>query len=488
MKWLSFRVKIIATLVIGITVYSVIAFSIYNYLLKDKLLSNSEENIEHINLLRDQYYFSIRQHDGTIIRPILKNMERNKDVLRSYLVNEKAKVIYPANYRPLDSDTQNFSKLFSEEKDITIKTYEKCATPFNRVFIRMQNTPSCYPCHNPAQKTLGLIILDLSNHGTEKILSYTWKFSFLYTVFLLAGIFALVAFLHYRFIRRSLNHFRTTIAQINQGKLEMRLAIPEVKELGTLGRNFNEMLDTFVKTRKELDSYHQKELENSQKLATIGEMSARIAHEIRNPITGIARAMEIIIADLKEDQNKPILEEIQRQANRVEQAISNLLKYSRSQDIRLHEGDMNEVIKSMIFFLRHQSHDKSIRFDLDLQEDIPMVLFDHELLENVLLNLSFNAVKAIHESGVVLFSTRYDKTRHFLLISVRDNGAGIPDEVKDDVFKPFFTTHTKGTGLGLAISKDIILKHNGEIWFENNSDTGCTFYITLPVKNGNRQF
>ena len=486
MNWFSFRVKIIGTLVIGITVYSIIAFTIYNILLKDKLISNTEEIVEHMNLLREQYYFAIRQHDGTIIRPMLKNMEKEKDVLRTYLVDSKYKVKYPDKYPLLNSDTASFGKLFSQNKEISITPYFKEPIPFNRIFIRMQNTPSCYSCHNPAKKTLGLIILDLSNHGTVQIISYTWTFSFFYTIFLLFGIFGLVAYLHYRFIRSSLGHFRSTITKINQGDLDIRLAIPEVKELGSLGKSFNEMLDTFVRTRQELDAYHQKELQDSQKLATIGEMSARIAHEIRNPITGIARAMEIIMADLKDESNKPILEEIQRQANRVEQAISNLLRYSRAKDITLHEGDINEIIKSMVFFLRHQAHDKTVNFELDLQDEMPIVLFDHELLENILLNLSFNSIKAINENGTISYKTRYDKDGKNLIISVRDNGCGIPGEIKNDIFKPFFTTHTKGTGLGLAISKDIIEKHKGEIWFENNIDTGCTFFISLPVYNGTR--
>lgn len=484
MKWFSFRVKIIATLVTGITLYSAIAFTIYNFSLKNKLIAITEENIEHINLLRDQYYFSIRQHDGTIIRSLLKNMEKDKDVLKTYLIDSELNVIYPDNYQSIRNDTVNLTKLFSQKKDISIKTYRSGPKPYNRVFIRMENTPSCYPCHNPAQKTLGMIVLDLSNHETENILTYTWKFSLFYTLVLLFGIFAMVAYLHYRYIRRSLNQFRSAITMINNGDFEKRLEIPEVKELGSLGKSFNEMLDTFVRTRKELDTYHQKELQDSQKLATIGEMSARIAHEIRNPITGIARAMEIIIAELKEDSNKPILEEIQRQANRVEQAIGNLLKYSRAKSISLHEGDVNEVIKSMVFFLQHQAHEKSIRFDLDLQDEIPAMLFDHELLENVLLNLSFNAIKAIGESGVVSYKTRYETVAKSLVISVRDNGSGIPVEVAKDVFKPFFTTHTKGTGLGLAISKDIIEQHQGKIWFENNRDSGCTFFISLPVNNG----
>ena len=196
--------------------------------------------------------------------------------------------------------------------------------------------------------------------------------------------------------------------------------------------------------------------------------------------------MEIIIADLKDDSNKPILEEIQRQANRVEQAISNLLKYSRAKDIRLHEGDVNELIKSLVFFLQHQAHNKAISFELDLQDEIPIMAFDHELLENVLLNISFNAIKAFTENGIIVYKTRYDRAGKSLIIAVRDNGSGIPEEIRDDVFTPFYTTHTNGTGLGLAISKDIIEQHKGKIWFENNEDAGCTFYISLPVKNGNR--
>ena len=484
MNWFSFRVKIIGTLVIGITLFSVMAFSIFNITLKNKLLSNTEENIEHINLLRDQYYFSIKQHDGSIIKSLLKNMEKDKDVLKTYLVNGKAQVTYPDNHNSLDADTGSFTTLFSQDKDITIKTYRTGPNPFNRIFIRMQNTPSCYSCHSPAQKTLGFIVLDLSNHETEKIISYTWIFSFFYTVFLLIAIFALVAYLHYRFIRRSLRYFRGTITMINQGNLDMRLAIPEVKELGNLGKSFNSMLDTFERTQQELFEYHRKELQNSQKLATVGEMSARIAHEIRNPITGIARAMEIIIADPKEEHNKPILEEIQRQANRVEYAISNLLKYSRSKEVTMQAGDINEVIKSMVFFLRHQAHDKTVNFELDLPADTPTMIFDHELMENVLLNLSFNAIKAVPDHGIILYQTSYDPLKKLLLISIRDNGTGIPAEVGANIFKPFFTTHNKGTGLGLAISKDIIEKHKGEIWFWNNQDQGCTFFISLPVIPG----
>jgi len=271
------------------------------------------------------------------------------------------------------------------------------------------------------------------------------------------------------------------ITVINEGNLNERIAIPEVQEFGGLGKDFNKMVDTFQKAQKELQSYHQKELQNSQKLATIGEMSARIAHEIRNPITGIARAMEVIIAEMKDSDHKSILEEIQRQANRVDQAISNMLIFSRAKELFPEQGDINEVITSLVFFLNHQAHDKTINIETELSEDIPKSRFDHELIENVILNLSLNAIQSIPENGTIKFTTRYNTIKRIIVISLSDNGSGITAETGTEIFKPFYTTRTKGTGLGLAISKDIIEKHKGQLWYENNADQGCTFFVSLPV-------
>jgi len=435
-----------------------------------------------MNLLRDQYYFTISQHNGLIIKSMLRNIENDKDVIKTYLVNAKSKVIYPDDYVSLTRDTMILSNLYRQRKDISIKTYHDEPTPFYRIFIRLQNSSACYSCHSPKQRNLGMIVMDISNSETQSIITLTKQFSLYYTLFILLSIFLLVAYLHYKYIRKSLRQFKSTISLINQGNLGTRLLIPEARELGKLGSDFNEMVDTFEKTQKELQLYHQKELQNSQKLATIGEMSARIAHEIRNPITGISRALEIIVAETKDPNNKPILEEIQRQTNRVNQAISNLLKYSRSKDIVPEKGDVNEVIRSLVFFLKNQAYDKTIDFEMLLGEDIPQINFDHELLENVLMNLSFNAIQSISDHGLVSYASTYNPVKKTIILSVKDNGPGISPELGQEIFKPFYTTRTQGTGLGLAISKDIIEKHDGELWYENNAEQGTTFFISLPVK------
>jgi signal transduction histidine kinase len=481
MKVISFRVRIIGTIVFLVIISALISITFFSTLLKEKLLAHTEESVSQINILRDQYYSTINQHDGSIIRSMLKESEKDKNVLQTYLINPESKVVFPQNSSALVNDTAYIKDLYSQEKNVSIKSYPDEPVPYYRVFMKMRNRRSCTRCHDPAQKDLGIIVMDVSNKETQGIVSFTRTFGLYYTLFILFCIFTLVAYLHYKFIRKSLGQFRTKITLINQGNLDVRLDIPEVRELGSLGKDFNEMIDTFEKTQIELQLYHQKELQHSEKLATIGEMSARIAHEIRNPITGITRAIDVIISEMQDSENKPILEEIQRQANRVNQAIANLLKFSRSKDISSEPGNINEILRSILFFLSNQKHDKTIKFELDLSEIIPMFSFDHELIENVIMNLTLNAIQAIPENVLITYTTRYDVFQNKVIVSICDNGSGIIDEVGNEIFKPFYTTRTKGTGLGLAISKDIIEKHNGEIWYKNNVDVGCTFFISLPI-------
>ncbi len=306
--------------------------------------------------------------------------------------------------------------------------------------------------------------------------------SLIFTVSMVFIIIAFVLFIHYRFVRRSLREFNDTIQDVNKGDLHSRLSIPETKELGKLGKNFNSMLDRFQVAQRELKEFHTKELRSNYKLATIGEMAARLAHEIRNPITGIANAIEIIVNDTNDPENLPILEEIQRQAKRVNDAISDLLKYSRKKDLDLSLYKINKVIKPVVSFLRNQLDNKEIKFELKLMDGIPPLRFDKKQMEDVLLNLGLNAIQAIQEKGMITFQTEFNSNESRLLIYVSDTGKGIPENELSTVFHPFFTTRSEGTGLGLAVVKDTIDKHRGEIWVVNNKGSGCTFTISLPVE------
>jgi signal transduction histidine kinase len=476
----SFRVRIIITLVVVITSMSFISFYTFNYFLSKKIFKNSEDQVASVLcLFRDQI---VAMHDGSMIRPILREMNHNKHLLRSYLLDPKGKLIFPDSlkqYPKLNYDPKSLSSL---TKDITLTTFPDNDKPYTRALLRFQNGPTCIRCHLHEGRNLGYIVLDVSMNQPEDTVLFTQKFSLIFTAVMILLIFGFVLILHYKIIRKSLSKFQSAISGINRGNLDTRIEIPGSTELGKLGKNFNEMMDQFQKTQKELQRYHQQEIKNSQRLASIGEMSARLAHEIRNPITGIANAIEIIIDETKDSENRPVLEEIQRQANRVNKAVSNLLNYSRTKELNVQESDINEIIKSVVFFLENQSPVKKISFRLDLDSDIPIFEFDPEQIENVLSNLGLNAIYACNVRGVVTFETKLLREQHAVRITVRDTGAGIPEEKLADIFKPFYTTRTQGTGLGLAIAKEIIEMHRGEIRVENNTGQGCSFHITLPVE------
>jgi two-component system, NtrC family, sensor kinase len=475
----SFRFKIIVTLILVVMVASFTSFYIYNFTLSKKIYAHAEKDItSFLYFFRDQI---ISFHDGRTIKPSLQELAKSRTVINAILIDSVDQIVYPANVKLTAKDSADLSGLSSMKEDITLKTYQIGRNHYTRAFVRFNNGPTCYACHSPNTKILGYVLMDFSLHESESTLLYTRNFSLFFTLLMLGLIISFVMYMHFRFIKKSLANFKSTIKVINDGNLSGRVHIPESKELGDLGKNFNTMVENFQRAQFELQKYHRQEIQDKQKLASIGEMSARLAHEIRNPITGIANAVEIIIDESNDESHKPILEEIQRQANRVNKAISNLLNYSRTKELNLQEGDVNEIIKSVVFFLKSQANQKVINFRAELDETLPAFRFDSEQLENVLLNLGMNAVHSVSDQGEILYKTHYDSLNKLAYISVKDTGHGIPEDKIPVIFNPFFTMKTEGTGLGLAIAKEIVEMHRGEIRVTNNEDQGCTFHISLPL-------
>jgi signal transduction histidine kinase len=475
----SFRTKIIITLILVISAFSFISFQIYGHYVSKKIYANSKDHIaSFLYLMKDEI---TNVHDGRLLESFLKNMEKDSHILKTYLVDADGKIIQP-DENIYGNELLDVNEFKNSGNEIAVKNYQTEGIPFSRAFLQVNNSPACYQCHSPGKSTLGYVVIDFSLQDSNEYLAFARKSSLIFTISMVVIILCFVLIMHYRFVKKSLFGFSNTIFHINEGDLSMRVSIPESKELGQLGKSFNQMMEKFQQTQKKLVYYHQKEMQDAQKLASIGEMSARLAHDIRNPLTGIVNSIEVIAGEMKDSPYRPILDEIQRQANRVNSAISNLLKYSRPVEINLQKGNINELVESLVLFLSSQKNNKTIDFKLELQPGIPVFSFDLEHIENVLMNLGLNAIQAIIKDGKIIFRTSYDEASKTIRISVEDNGPGIPQEKETEVFKPFFTTKTEGTGLGLAIAKDIIEKHKGDIWFVNIPGTGCIFIISLPLE------
>ncbi|MCF6184463.1 MAG: ATP-binding protein [Bacteroidales bacterium] len=482
MKFNSFRFRIIVTVIVVVSLSSSFAFYLYNTYLSKRIYKNTEENtIAVLDLINEPARLIYLPHNTQSFNALINKMIENSQVSNAYFLDSVGKLMYPANLSAKKKETLFKTELPLIKEDITFKTFKDKDKIFSRAFIRIHNMPNCYGCHSSGIKNLGFLIFDFSLNQTEKNINFTRKFSILFTIFMVLILGAFVLLMHYRFVRGSLSKFQKSITIINQGNLDERVPISNSKELGSLARCFNKMLDNFQETRKQLSIYHNKELLDAQKLATIGEMSARLAHEIRNPVMGIANAIEIIAEDTKYEQNKQILQEVKRQANRVNEAVSKLLKYSKFETLNLEMQDINKLIKSIVFFLKNQSSTNRITFVLELQTDVPVFNFDKEQIENVLINLSLNSIQAIEGRGIIAYRTAFNKKNKTVEISIEDNGIGIPEDKINEIFKPFYTTKTEGTGLGMAIVKDTVENHKGTVTVKSKVGTGTVFTIILPV-------
>ncbi|MCF6169582.1 MAG: ATP-binding protein [Bacteroidales bacterium] len=463
---------------------SFFALYIFNSYMAGEMYKHAEKDIHTgISLMQGQIIHTVSQFGGKALHPLLDNFKRDSHFQNIYVFNSNDSLVYQSDTTSAHFGEPAFIKTADLNEDVSIESFTSRSDPNLRAYIRFQNAPSCQQCHNSSKKYLGMLVFDIPLGDTTENISTMRNFSILYSVLIVFIILVSAFLVHYRFVKKSLYKFHRSIDIINQGNLDERLSIPDSKELGKLGKSFNDMVDTFQKTQKELQIYNQKELENKYKMATIGEMTARLAHEIRNPITGIANAAEILVEHVPEDENKPVLEEIRRQAERVNNAISNMLRFSKSTNITLEKNDINEIIRNLVFFVKNQTHHKKVEFKKELQENIPLFRFDQEKIENVLLNLVLNAIQSISEAGTVTFKTAFDTGKKQVIITVEDTGAGIPGPILKDIFNPFFTTRTEGTGLGLAIARENVEKHKGKIWAESEESKGTKFFITLPIDN-----
>jgi two-component system, NtrC family, sensor histidine kinase AtoS len=231
-------------------------------------------------------------------------------------------------------------------------------------------------------------------------------------------------------------------------------------------------------------------LQRTKQMAMVGQTAAGLAHEIKNPLAGIKVSMEVLASELEIPQeDREVFLRIVGEINRIEKLLKNMLNYARPPEPQFDETDLNQLVEHAIknaqYSLKSPAYasqqGKLIRFNKELEADLPLIMADSAQLQQVFLNLLLNAVEAIPENGTIAVTTGVDEHRH-ARICITDSGRGIDEKYLDEIFNPFFTTKSKGSGLGLAISKRLIEQHQGSLAALNNPAGGATFIIRLPLR------
>jgi signal transduction histidine kinase len=234
----------------------------------------------------------------------------------------------------------------------------------------------------------------------------------------------------------------------------------------------------------------EQKLFHLQRLSNLSKLVSGVAHELNNPLTAVVGFAELVLdrddlpADVYHD-----LDTIARQAERSTQVMRVLLDYVHLRDRTPIAVDLNSIVSELVRLREYTSNGDELEISLDLADPTPYTLGDAQQLQQVVLNLIDNAQDACKAAGrpcQLSVSTAHPQDE-WVRVAVRDNGPGIAPEVQSRVFEPFFTTKPvgQGTGLGLAISKEIVAQHEGKLWFQSDPPHGTTFYVDLPLSDGN---
>jgi signal transduction histidine kinase len=230
------------------------------------------------------------------------------------------------------------------------------------------------------------------------------------------------------------------------------------------------------------DGEFQKKID---RLVSLGELSAYVAHEIRNPLTGIRTTVQFVGSKLKpNDSRREDLEDVIRELDRIEQIITGLLMFARPPVARPQPCDLHLVLDKTLDILEAQLRDAQVLLSRSYGEDLPVAYADPDLTQQVFLNLSLNALQAMPQGGELHVETairRYRTRPSMVDVSFRDTGVGIPKPLMEKIFDPFFTTRSMGTGLGLPVSVQIMREIGGVITAKNNAGGGATLRVSFPV-------
>lgn len=247
-------------------------------------------------------------------------------------------------------------------------------------------------------------------------------------------------------------------------------------------------IDRDISARKEAEE----KMQRAEQLKMVGELAAGLAHEIKNPLSGIKLSIEVLSNEpYMPEEDRGVLVLVIDEIRRIESLIQGLLSFARPPRPRFVETDVNEVISGVSGLVsQNQFHapeaSRTIAVVKDFDTRLQMITADPMQLKQVFMNLILNAVDAMREGGTLTMKTLFDAAAQVVRVEISDTGKGISAAVMDKIFHPFFTTKSKGTGLGLAISKRLIEDHGGRISVENNASGGATFKISLPVTQSER--
>ncbi len=375
------------------------------------------------------------------------------------------------------------------------------------------NEPQCSNAachvHKPEQTVLGVLDVRLSLKELDTAIAHSHRvINTIVLIFILVGIWIL-AFIVYFVVHRPVRMLKLGTDTLAQGDLNHQIPLKRNDELGTLATSINVMATNLKKAyadlkewsntlekrveekSRELEQIHN-EILQVEKLASLGKMAASVAHELNNPLTGVITYLKIVMNKLDKyypnnERAREIRERvdfIRTEAMRCGNIVKNLLIFARGHQAHFQKCDIRKTVERALKIVYHHIQLAKVEVLKRIEINPDTIICDPDQLLQAFVALFINAVEAMPNGGTLEITVQNDKEEpDWALISIRDTGIGIPEELKDKILEPFFTTKKdkSGVGLGLSVVYGIIQKHHGKIWLESKEGVGTTFFIKLPI-------
>lgn len=466
------------------------------------------------------YYMLRNQRDG--LYHIITDMANEPGMVRIRIINDRGSISFssdPAemgktvdqNLRIADPFPLGAASYRYSEGGQTFRTY---ALPNGEralgVVTPIENSSSCSAaeCHaHPAEiKTLGVLDTNVSLASTDQSVAETRRQVLLYFAFAILGVAVLcVAFVEHM-VGEPLKALNEGTRRLGSGDLGYQIHLQSSGELQDLANSFNTMSCQLAEARHEINAWActleqrveeksrelrgaQDEMLRVERMASIGKLAAVVAHEINNPLAGILTYAKLLKKRLSREtqpdtENINMLDLMESESRRCGDIVKNLMTFGRPTSMNREPADLNAIIDRCVRLVQHQLDLKNIELHQTPDNDLPLVRCDNGQIEQVVLALVMNAIDAMPNGGNLTLSSRLAMSGDQVQLEVRDDGVGMPPDVRANMFEPFFTTKERGRGLGLglAISRNIVDRHGGQIAVTSEPGHGTTFTITLPLQ------
>ena len=465
------------------------------------MLRNHKEDVRHIirTLGNEPGFVDINIYDksGTIIFSTDSTSTATKVDLQA-----EACIICHASDSPLVSvPTTSRMRVYEAEHDGRILG----------LINPIRNEPECYnaPCHahTPEQTVLGVLDVKMSLASVDARVARARREALISALIMTLLVCGISGWFIYRVVRKPFRALRRGMDTIAAGDLDAHIELQTADEIGDLARAFNTMAGDLQVARDELHEWAQtledrvdekteelklaqSQIVHMEKMASLGKLSASVAHEINNPLFGILTYSKLLLRDLGPDENddedratmRKHLSVIHAESSRCGDIVKGLLDFARQRGGEFQESQLTDIIERTVILLRHHFEMAQITVHQKLDAEDDTLRCDAKQIQQAIVAPCINAVEAMPAGGSLTITT--SGTEDEVVIEIKDTGIGMPESVRMRVFEPFFTTKEgeAGLGLGLAVTYGIVQRHSGRIDIESETEKGTLFRITLPRK------